>query len=65
MRCALAAELAEVRRIARHYFPLGRVLRVSAEFVAVASMVGAVTLYGIASTTSAPKGAIMIAEAGR
>ena len=65
MRRALAAELAEARRIARHYLPLGRALRVSAEFVVIAGIVGAVALYGIASTTPAPKGAVMIAEAGR
>ncbi len=65
MRAALTAELCETARIVRHFLPLGRVLRASAEFVAVAGMVGAVTVYGIATTTPAPRGPLMIAEAAR
>lgn len=65
MRAALALEAAEIARIARHYLPLGRVLRVSVELAAIATMVAAVALLSIASTTPAPRGAVMIAEAGR
>ncbi|WP_019998744.1 hypothetical protein [Aureimonas ureilytica] len=65
MRATLTAELRETARIVRHFLPLGRVLRASAEFVAVAGMVGAVTVYGIASTTPAASSSLMIAEAAR
>jgi len=65
MRAALALEAAEIGRIARHYLPLGRALRLAAELVAVAGMIAAVTLFSIASTTPAPRAAVMIAEASR
>ncbi len=64
MRAALAAELREIARIARHFLPFGRVLRTTAEFVAVAGMVGAIGVYAIGSTTPAPRSVLMIAEAG-
>ncbi|WP_062234388.1 hypothetical protein [Aureimonas sp. N4] len=63
MRAALAPEVAEIGRIARHY--LGRALHLAAELAAVASMIAAVTLFSIASTTPAPRAAIVIAEANR
>lgn len=65
MRAALQAELRETARIISHFLPLGRALRVTAEFTAVAGMVAAVALVSVASTTPAPRGAVMIAEAGR
>ena len=65
MRAALTAELRETARIVRHFLPLGRALRLTAEVAAVAGMIGTVALFGIASTTPAPRGAVMIAEAGR
>lgn len=63
MRATLALEAAEIARIISHYMPLGRVLRVSAELAAVTTMVAAVTLFSIASTTPASRDALMIAEA--
>lgn len=63
MRAALALEAAEIGRIARHYS--GRALRLAAELAAVAGMIAAVTFLSIASTTPAPRAAIVIAEASR
>ncbi|KTR07353.1 hypothetical protein NS365_04685 [Aureimonas ureilytica] len=65
MRAALALEAAEIGRIISHYLPLGRALRLAAELAAVASMIAAVTLFSIASTTPAPRAEIVIAEANR
>ncbi|KTR04876.1 hypothetical protein NS365_12485 [Aureimonas ureilytica] len=64
MRDALTAELRETARIISHFLPLARVLRTTAEFAAVAGMVGAIGVYAIGTTTPAPRGVLMIAEAG-
>ncbi|WP_062220533.1 hypothetical protein [Aureimonas sp. D3] len=65
MRAALTAELREIARFTSHVLPLGRILRTTAEFVAVAGMVGAIGVYAIGSTTPAPRGVLMIAETSR
>ncbi|WP_062206740.1 hypothetical protein [Aureimonas sp. AU12] len=60
---ALSRELVEIRRIAAHLRPARRLGRLALEFMAVAAFVGMVAAGAIAHSTSAPIGAVMIAEA--
>ncbi|WP_279483434.1 hypothetical protein [Aureimonas sp. SK2] len=63
-RATLSDELAELRRIARHYRPLSRLLRGTVEFLALMIFMGGLGAFALGAADPSPAAApVMLVEA--